>query len=294
MTRCFLLLFIIVGLTQACSEGPSIPEDEGLVSLSAGPLTIAIDPAVGARIASFTYEGREMLQTERDANDWQWGSTLWSAPQSDWGWPPPSFDTVAFTYDTTASNRFHFYGPVDRNSGLQLIKSVRLAVDQQYGPVATLKYHFYNRGLDTLRLGVWENTRVPYAGRVILPGGEFRLSQPETLLVADTTGGRTTVVLDDAQPAKQKLFLRPAEDTKYLFAAYEREGLTLLKRWKRPPGVTPEQAPVELFISPEEGFAELEAQGSYRIIPPGERVGLTVLWQLFPAEKLDRELAALR
>lgn len=276
-------------------KAPTPDQTEDYQILSAGPLKMAIDPNVGARIASFTYEGREILKTSRDEANLQWGSTVWTSPQSDWNWPPPLFDTAKFDVAKTAENRMHFYSPIDTTTNLQIIKSVRLAIDEARGPLATLRYQVYNRGTEPVKVAVWENTRVPFSGSTrFASGGELRLGVDSLGVEVSDVNGISLIDFTEGQPNKQKIFYDPPPPTKkYLYSTYENEGLLLVKSWRRPVGVAPEQSRLEIYLAPKQGFAELEVQGAYREIQPKEHVDLVVFWQLMPVDDLEKQMGLL-
>ena len=109
------------------------------------------------------------------------------------------------------------------------------------------------------------------------------------------TDSIVTLNLDKEQPNKQKIFCDlPKPTKKYLFNTYENNGLLLVKSWKRPVVVAPEQSRLEIYLSPEKGFAELEVQGNYGEIKPGEFVDLIVFWQLMPDSELEKQLNLLQ
>lgn len=296
------LLFVLCACSNSASdnaEATTTAPENGLhyQTLTAGPLQMAIDPKMGARIASFTYEGKEILKTSRDKENMQWGSTAWTSPQSGWTSLTPGFDNVEYDFSITAENRMHFYSPIDPVSSLQVIKSIRLAVDEARGPLATVRYQVYNRGTVPVKIAAWENTRVPFAGETRFPlQGELNLGteagEPK-IVEADST---RLLVFDKEQPNNQKIFceLPVPANRKYLFNTYENNDLLLIKSWKRPTTVAPGQSRLEISMSPEAGFAELGIQGTYKEIKPKEFVDLIVFWQLFPADQLERKLNRLR
>jgi hypothetical protein len=49
-------------------------------------LRARIEPECAGRVASLTYGGRELLSGP-DVHPSNWGSTYWTSPQADWGWP---------------------------------------------------------------------------------------------------------------------------------------------------------------------------------------------------------------
>src|SRR6266851_2556314 len=81
---------MIFGCTpRSCASSEIAPvEKNGHFVFSSGNIALEIDPRVGGRVVAFSLEGRNFLTgTEADPNNY--GSTFWTSPQSDWGWPPP-------------------------------------------------------------------------------------------------------------------------------------------------------------------------------------------------------------
>ncbi|MEM9836474.1 MAG: hypothetical protein AAF828_08225 [Bacteroidota bacterium] len=270
---------------NANAEPPTEEETDGYLRLSSGPLAIAVDPKIGGRIASFTYEGTEILKTSRDSNDLQWGSTVWTSPQADWGWPPnPTFDKMPYTEAAKEETRVILVSDVDRQTGLQMTKSIRLAEDQKWGHVATIRYRIYNRGTENRKVAVWENTRVPFGGYLTYPSGPAEQLQDASKIVtiADASETLRQITFNEAQPDEQKIFYDPAPPTegRYLEHSYYHKGLKFTKSWKRPNTVAPAHARLEVYLAPQSGFAELELQGEYVDVPPSGKAELTVFWQL--------------
>jgi hypothetical protein len=302
----YALLFTALYLLTGCGsdaadvngQPPTKAQTDRYQTMSAGPLSLSVDPEVGARIASFTYEGREILKTSRDENNWQWGSTVWTSPQSDWNWPPPSFDTARYDFSQTGENRMHFYSPIDPATGLQVIKSVRLAIDEARGPLATIRYQIYNRGTEPVEVAVWENTRVPYGGTIYYPsGGQTSLKfEDQPISITENDGMTSLELRAGAQPDRQKIYYVPPTPGrgKYALNVYENNDLVFLKSWEATSNPAPNHTPLEIFLTEQQGFTELEIQGQYRTVRPKEFTDLTVFWQLFPTEDFERQLARFR
>lgn len=259
--------------------------EDNIIQLSSGPLSLSVDLQMGGRVSSFAYEGKEILKVSRDSNNWQWGSTVWPSPQADWGWPPPPvFDSEPFKVSRSEDNHVTLLSEVDSVSLLQMTKTYRLAEDEQWGHIATMIYRIYNRSEERRKVAVWENTRVPFSGSITFPrGGELRLSDPKRQIVMVPRAEDNVIFLSDEQPNRQKIFYDPAAtDERYISHTYQRDGLVFRKNWKPPGNVPPEQAKLEIYLAPNEGFAELEIQGQYINVAPGDHVDLSVIWQLFP------------
>ena len=261
-----------------------VAAENDYLTISSGPLSLSVDLNVGARVASFTYNGKEVLKTSRDADNWQWGSTVWVSPQSSWNWPPtPTFDQNSFSSVTEEENRLMLVSDIDTVTNLQVTKSIRLAEDEQWGHVATLRYRIYNRGDQPQTIGVWENTRVPYEGYIEYPtGAAERLKDPTNKVkIEEVADGLSRIELNSSQPDKQKVFYDiPAAEGRYVSNSYVNNGLRFKKSWKRPASVAEGQDRMEIFLSKSTDFAEIEIHGQNATIQPGEKVELTVFWQV--------------
>ena len=259
---------------QAPLESPTEDLPDHYITLTAGPLSLSVDPFVGGRIASFQHAGIEVLKTTRDSNNFQWGSTVWTSPQADWEWPPQAvFDSEPYSVNRSPKDttRVVLISGIDQKTGLQVIKNIRLAIDEAMGPVATMRYRIYNRGEEMQKVGVWENTRIPWAGTIDLPaGGTLRLNDPKNKLQSNSLDtSLLQIPLNNQQPQGQKIFYHlPLQERNTLIRhSYQNDGLVFTKSWKYPDQVAPEQSPIEIYLSPEDDFAELELHGRYVTLP---------------------------
>lgn len=268
--------------------GPSSLDREGdqdhYLWVHQGDHSFAVDPQKGGRLAAFRYQGREILKTSRDTNDWQWGSTVWVSPQEDWGWPPPAaLDRAAYEVISADSSHIQVRSAVDEITHWQLEKSFRFQTDERAQPYLELSYRAINRAEEARQVALWENTRVPYAGFV-----EF---SPETLrLFIDELPDPTSI--DEQRQVRRLNFDRDQINPRKYFAShpngwhnYSNNGLSLVKLVDNQPGpaeVAPGQGPLEIYLARPDGFAELELQGPYLEVAPGEAASLTTRWYLYP------------
>ena len=78
MKRIFIAtLLACLVLTAGAQEN-----DEQLVTLKNGEVTMTIDVAKGGKILSFRYQDKEMLSQSRWPESF--GSTFWTSPQKEW------------------------------------------------------------------------------------------------------------------------------------------------------------------------------------------------------------------
>lgn len=62
---------------------------EGRFALQVHSVAIEIDANARERETSLTLGGKELLSSA-EVNAINYGSTFWTSPQSQWGWPPPA------------------------------------------------------------------------------------------------------------------------------------------------------------------------------------------------------------
>lgn len=258
--------------------------EAGYLAIASGNVRLAIDPKVGGRVASMTLDGREILKTSRDRNHWHWGSTVWVAPQRDWDWPPSTvIDSDPYTVVQADESKIVVRSRVDPKSGLQLTKHFEFNDSAKEKPTAKMTYVVHNRGKALRKVGIWENTRVVWDGRTRLPArSKIRLSKPSAAIEKIERAKSTTLIFDEHQPDQQKIFCTPpVSESGYTWNSFQLDDLVLTKSRPYPKTVAPNHAPLEIYLAPKQGFAELENQGAYEAIGPGESTRMVVMWRLW-------------
>lgn len=250
-------------------------------TIRSGKHEVAVYAANGGRLGSYTINGKEVLKTTRDADGWQWGSTVWSSPQTAWNWPPEkTFDAERFDYTAQSSSSVTLQSGIDPVSKLQLEKTFAFSSEGKAGLHLKATYRLINRGTEPVGRGLWENTRVPYSGEFSFVADSIRLDKLTGDF--DRRGAATVINMTDGDTEKGKLFIHPNKGK----ATYAGNGVRLRKLWFLE-DAAPGQAPLEIYLAPAEGFAEFEVQGGYRVIPPGESITLSVAWQVAELTRVD-------
>jgi len=265
-----LSLFCCAMVLFTCQEKDVNPE---VITLSRGDITLSVEPALGARVSSLTFAGREILQTRRDSLGLQWGSTVWTSPQSDWNWPPiTTFDSELFAVSQLREGVILLESQRDPDTFLRMRKRISLGNNNDVG----LTYWVTNEGSSSVKVALWENTRIPYGGYLTFRSDSIRYSLDSTLV--DTRTSTQYIYLDDRHSKPQKLFA----DLREVPVSYHHDGLVLHKytNVKQLYRTAPGQAPLEIYIDPVTGFAEFELQGDYQLIQPGESANLRVRWEV--------------
>ena len=267
------LLFLLVDFASAKTNFGD-GSQEKIFELKAGNSIMKIS-ANGGRIISYKIGDKEMLTQASEHENY--GSTLWSAPQSDWGWPP--FDVLDNQeYQVKQKkNYLKMTSKPDPKSGFQMIKTWKVIGDQKI----QIEYQIKNISGKPKSVGAWDVTRVPCGGMAFFPdGGAGKV--PESSLKADLRQNGIDWISIDKKPISdhQKLFSTAKEG----WLAYALNGLLFIKQFPdtKPENYSPEQGEVEIYINKEKSYTELENHGVYQLLKPGESLNYKENWFLIP------------
>ena len=268
------LFLLLVGL-WLCTCGPApgddVPQDEP-VTITRDSISLTVDPSYGARLISLKYGNKELLNVVRDSSGFTYGSTAWPSPQADWGWPPPAaLDREPYTVQKVEDHSILLIGRED-SSGLVFQKRYRLGPDSDIGLTYWLTYNG-----DTARaVAAWEVTRLPYTGRIEFFADSVRTEKAQG--VVESRDSFRTIYLDGRHPAPAKVYANlDSIPVRYYIDGLVLEKYTVVQDFYR---VAPGQAPLEVYIDPPKGFAELELQGDYRTLRYGETATLRTKWRV--------------
>ncbi|MDI1428660.1 DUF4380 domain-containing protein [Polyangium sorediatum] len=258
-------------------DGPI--ERDGVLVLEFSSLYFEVDPSKGARISALRWDGIELL-TDAAVNAVNWGSTFWTSPQSDWGWPPPAaVDSSTYT-PTIDESSFRLAGPQASYAGKTLSIEKAFAADFSREAVV-VTYTIRNTGNAPFSVAPWEVTRVAQGGLTFFPTGDTQF----------TPGGSNPLPVESAEsvtwfdgaahpPDGQQKKLNA--DGKEGWVAHVAGDLLFLKRFADVPSSTqaPGEGEVEIFAqsAAEGGYVEVENQGRYAEIAPGASATYEVTW----------------
>lgn len=231
--------------------------------------------ANGGRIISYKYGEKEILTQASEHENF--GSTLWTAPQSDWGWPPfDVLDNQEYQVEQKGALLKMTSNP-DPRSGFQIIKTWKTNGKQ----TIEIEYKIKNSSDKPKSVGAWDVSRVPCGGLAFFPdGGAGKV--PESSLKVDIQKEGINWVSIGNEPVDdhQKLFSTAKEG----WLAYSLNGLLFIKQFAdtNPENYSPQQGEVEIYINKEKSYTELENQGAYQLLQPGESLKYTENWYLIP------------
>jgi hypothetical protein len=264
---CIIAICVCMTNTKAMKPGR-------LFELRAGKTRMIIS-VNGGRIVSLKYKETEFL-TQSSENE-NFGSTLWTAPQSNWGWPPFAvLDSMEYKVEQNGNilKMTSFY---DLKSGFQIEKT--------WQPVGEnfISIHYLIRNISdrSKSVGAWEVTRVPCGGLAFFPDGEKGKVPPSKLKPDSTQKGINWLLVDKKPiPGHLKLFSTAQEG----WLAYAINGMLFIKQFPdtKPEDYSPRQGEVEIYINKDKSYTELENQGAYRTLEPGEALSYQEFWRLVP------------
>jgi len=271
----FLICVLIVpAFLNARSQTVGGAKPQTTFELKAGKTVMKIS-AAGGRIISYKYDEKEILTQVLEHENY--GSTLWTAPQSDWGWPPFAvLDEQEYQVEEN-NGSLKMTSMPDPKSGFQMMKTWKVTDRQSI----EIEYRIKNISEKAKSVGAWIVTRVPCGGMAYFPdGGAGKV--PESKLKASLKQDGINWISIDKKPATehQKLFSTAKEG----WLAYILDGILFIKQFPdtKPENYAPKQGEVEIYVNKEKIYTELENHGEYRLLQPGELLVYIENWILMP------------
>ena len=278
-SRYFSFLFSALLLCTALPATAQEPEQ--VFTLQSGPVTMTVNASKGGKILSLKYQDKEVLSQSRWPESF--GSTFWTSPQKEWNWPPvPEFDKQPYKVVEQKQDRVVITSPVSERLGLSVGKDIQVEYPRMGGkgidPRFTITYTIKNEGSEPRRVAPWEITRVPNGEGLIFFQAPVDSIWPSGLLTFEGAHGAAWYKTDEA-PQNRKV---NADATGWL--AYSANDLLLVKAFcnlqKGQPA--PDEAEVQVYVNRGKTYIELESQGAYTLLQPGEQLRWSVRWYLIP------------
>ena len=276
--------------------------DDDKYAVSVQDLTLTVDAAHGGKILSFKLGEQEVIAQNpalapqpapadgqpprrRFFNPNSYGSTFWTSPQKEWNWPPvPEYDSLPYTAEIkdgpvqvvgVAVPALFLEGQVSKY-GYKVCKVITVDPSDL---AFVITYSIVNESGETRKVAPWQITRVPNGGFL-----EFD-AKPESVTPADlmkVTFDESMATLEvDVAPENRKINV----DGKG-WLNFRDNGLVLTQRFPdiAQEDAAPGEAEIQVYIDARKSFVEIEAQGPYTELQPGEKLDWTVRWYL-AAEK---------
>ena len=256
-----------------------------------GDTRFDVDAACGARITRFSIDGDDIL-TGPDVNPLNFGSTLWTSPQSQWGWPPPvAIDSLpygAVPADATGA-AVRMMGQADAGLGIAVAKTFAADAGKD---LVTIDYALVNQGPEARTVAPWEISRHPTNGLTFFPAdGPSSAAGPGVGPVVDPRSNLAVVESAEAvwfdyhAPAitdHQKLFARGHHAEGWIAHVDRARRLILVKTFApvEASRTAPGEAGIEIYADPNHTYVEVEQQGAFEPLPPGTTTHWSVTWRL--------------
>lgn len=275
----FLWFLVLESKAQKKLDKVSPIEVNGVYSLVVGNVEMQVNPSIGGRITSLKLDGQEFL-TGKEVNDVNWGSTLWPSPQSVWSWPPPPvLDSEPYSVAVNG-NVLKMVSQKDPKLGLVVTKE--FSGDSNEGSF-TLKYSITNRADTAQKVAPWEVTRVRTHGLVFFPFGEGERRGGLLPFLVEKDGISWFQYEEDKLPVKGDRQIY--SDGSGGWMAQINDRILLVKKF---PDVSfeenaPKEGEIELYASPVvpgKSYVEIEHQGPYEEMQPGETSTWQITWYL--------------
>ena len=247
---------------------------ESLYSISVGDVTMTIDAAHGAKILSFKRGDAEIISQLKMFN--AFGSTFWTSPQSEWNWPPVAeYDRLEYQVEQTPTSLV-MEGKTSERFGYSIRKKFEADPSDE---AILVTYSIVNRSDQTRKVAPWEITRVPGEGLIFFAAKSSDIT-PAGLMEFNDKYGAAWYSFDEAKENRKI----NADGKGWL--AYEGNNLLLVKKFPdlKPSQPAPAEAEIQVYVNQGTSFIELESQGAYSELAPGESLNYSVKWYLVPSQ----------
>lgn len=245
--------------------------------LEFGDLFFEVNPMLGARIVAVKLGGAAGANLLGGTDD-NTGSIFWPSPQT-WPWPP--------TGDTSITNINNKpYTPSTDATSMSMVgmnaAAVNIAVTKKYeadlAKQAVVVTYTMTGGAGGVMAAPWEITRFAQRGVTFYPTGSTPVAGGTMVLPPTTTGaGATWLTAPATRPAAHQKML--ADGTGGWLAHAEDDWVVVKKFTDTPANMAaPNEAEIEIFVSADADYMEVEQQGAYGAVPMGGMVSWTVTW----------------
>jgi hypothetical protein len=248
-----------------------IDRGDGRLVLELGSTYFEVTPGHGARITSLRHAGVELLWLTGASNYADaFGSTFWPSPQS-WPWPPPAeIDNHPYVASVDANGTITARGEGNADTSLRVAKRFSANLARE---AIEIEYAMTNVGQAPVKWAPWEITRMPATGVAFWPTG----SEPSGVqpLASHAAAGHTWCDPQKTE-GEGKLFADGAGG----YLAYLLGDRLLIKQFQDQPAsaMAPDEAEIELYVNPDHSYIEVEHQGAFTSIAPGQTVRWQVAW----------------
>ena len=272
--------------------------------LSAGNLTLGIAPIIGGRILSLKYQNQELFFVNEEhageiydlasINDpiaekikmgyrlWG-GDKTWVAPQSSWQEPFPPLDLNAGQYQAELENNaITMTSPIDRETGLQIIRRVELLENDQF----MLDQTFVNKSDHEIQCAIWDVTQLQKPFDIYLPVDSNKLEADERFpasihqresLISQENCAWSKITCKDPLEFKYGALINKGQSL--AIRKEDKETLIISRQFDINPNAQyPDNHMAEVYNSEKWNYLELETLGPLVTLKAGEKTSHQIKW----------------
>ncbi|GMG87954.1 hypothetical protein MNKW57_22750 [Biformimicrobium ophioploci] len=263
------------GMQAGFAYAEPAPEAGRVLTLREGVLTVSIDPALGGRVTGLSLGNHEFLSGS-DVHANNFGSTFWLSPQTIWNWPPvAAHDSGVYTTLEESPRKV----TMASQAGAGAI--VEKSVDVLAPDLIRLDYRVTAQK-PFPELAAWQISRVANRGLAFAP------VTPETVQVVrgamdisvDDSGIMWLALDPDAPLREGKVIANGSEG----WLAFVDSGHLYLKIYPlvNPAHMATGEGDIELYLSGEKPYLELELQSAAQALAEGETLDWFTYWLVEP------------
>ena len=271
-----LLTLAAISIIIGCGVQKAIPTTEnGIYSIQVNNTVLEIDANAGGRISALKLDGKNFFTGSEVHADY-WGSTLWPSPQKEWGGtPPPELDNQPYSVEIY-NKRIKMLSRKDSKFGYIFSKEVS---GDTKNSSFIIKYTITNHSDQVRNVAPWEVTRVHTKDFAFYPKGTGERWGNIANLAEDKDGITWFTYQEDKIPVKHNKFFADGSEG---WISQVNEDVIFIKKF---PNISAEKAApaeseIEVYTNPGKSYVEIEQQGAYQKLKPGDSLTWEVNWFL--------------
>lgn len=248
-----------------------VPQVDGSIySLTFKNIEFKVDASRGAKISSLALSGNEFLVSEAESSGFLWGSALWTAPQNEWGWPPPFMELEDGDYTGSITDNKIILESVEELD-MQFVKTFWA---NESDTSISIKYTLKNVGDASYTKALWELTRPPVNGLTFWPTGPGGTWGDLASSVVEN--GNYSWLDIDAEPRSGLKFFADGAEGWFVHVDADRRLFVKVFEDVDQADFASEEGELELWIADD--YIELENIGALQTLAAGESFDYDVKW----------------
>jgi hypothetical protein len=260
-------------------------ERAGKYVLEFGSTVFEVDPQIGGRVTRFSLNGVNVVASEVQTGDSiNWGSSTWPSPQVDWrpgdDWPPIArvdSEPYAAALDGNTIVLTSATSPQAGNEA-KVSFTKRFSADLAAGAV-DVEIVLRNDGANARSWAPWQVSRVPSNGLSFFPTGTVTVRDE---LPTSTGAGATWYQHPSGLPitGPDKYGGKLTADANAPWLAHVKGQVLFVQEFPavQPAQFAPGEGEVTLYGANTLTYLELEPQGPYTLLQPGEALTWRLRW----------------